>query len=114
MTSSGTYAFDPGFSDVVLSAYARIQLRRPALTVEHLQDAATEGNMLLSQWSSLQPLLWKSELVSLPLIEGTATYTLNKNIVMLLSVTVMVSTAILETVSVAGPTGTRAFPLTVL
>ncbi len=88
MTSSGTYALDPGFGDVVLSAYARINLRRTALTTEHLTDAAVEGNLELVRFANLQPLLWKSELISLPLVQSTATYTLNKNVVMLLSVTI--------------------------
>lgn len=84
MSSSGTYAFDPGFGSVVLSAYARCQIRKPSLTQEHFWDAGQEGNFLLSEWSNLQPLLWKSELISQPLTQGTATYTLNANVVMLL------------------------------
>lgn len=84
MTSSGTYAYAPSASDVVLNAYARIQIKRTMLTAEHLQDAYFEGNALLSQWASLQPLLWKSELISQVLTEGTATYALSSRVVMIL------------------------------
>lgn len=88
MTSTGTYAFNPATADIVQLAYGRIGIRRTALTTEHMTDAAFEANLLLSQFSNLQPLLWRSELVSQALTKGTATYTLNKNIVMLLSVTI--------------------------
>ena len=88
MSSSGTYAYNPAFSDVVMAAYARCGIRRTAVTTEQLVDAANEGNLELVRFSNLQPLLWKSELVSLPLTQGTATYVLDKNIVMLLLVTI--------------------------
>lgn len=84
MSSSGTYNFNPAFSDVVLAAYARIGLRRPSLTIEHFADAGNEGNFLLGEWSNKQPNLWRSELVSVPLVEGTATYTLDARVVMVL------------------------------
>lgn len=84
MATSGTYAFNPALGDIVLNAYARIGLRRSALTAEHLKDAADEANYLLVQWSNLQPLLWTSELQSIPLIESTATYTLDPEVVMVL------------------------------
>lgn len=84
MTSSGQYAFDPAFSTVVQSAYARIGIRRAALTAEHLTDAGLEGNFLLSEWSNKQPLLWTEEIVSIPLVQATATYVLSKQVVMIL------------------------------
>lgn len=84
MTASGTYAFNPAVSDITLNAYSRIGLRRPALTADHLQDAADEANFLLVEWSNKQPLLWTSEVQSFPLIQGTATYTLSVQTVMVL------------------------------
>ncbi len=84
MTSSNTYTFNPSLSDVVLAAYARCQIRRTAITTEHLMDAYNESNYLLSAIASEQPLLWKSELISQVLTQGTATYTLPTNLVMIL------------------------------
>lgn len=84
MASSGTYAYDPSFSSVVLAAYARCGLKRPSLTAEHFMDAGNEGNFLLSEWSNKQPLLWKSELIEQALTESTATYALPKRVVMVL------------------------------
>lgn len=88
MTSSGTYAFNPGLSDVVLQAYARVGVRRAAVTTEHLIDAGNEANYLLSEWSNKQPLLWRSEEISQLLTQGTATYDLPARTVMLLLVSI--------------------------
>lgn len=106
MTSSGTYAFNPPFSDVILSAYARIQLRRPALTAEHFSDASREGNYLLSEWASKQPLLWESTIVSQLLTQGAATYTLTARTVMLLDVRVETGSGTSTISRILGPLST--------
>lgn len=84
MTSSGTFNYSPATSDIVLDAYSRIQIKRTMLTAEHLQDASTQANMLLSEWSNRVPLLWTSELISQALTQGTATYDLPSRVVMIL------------------------------
>src|SRR5271166_6041095 len=106
MTSSGTTSFNPAFSDVVLAAYARIGLRRPALTTEHFLDAGNEGNFLCSEWSSKQPLLWKSELISQVLTQGTATYTLPARVVMILLCYIETGSGTSTTDRVIGPLST--------
>lgn len=85
MASSGSYSFNPAISDVVLSAYSRLQIRRTALLAEHLVDAARESNYLLVEWSNKQVNLWKSETQTVPLVAGTATYTLPSRTVMVLA-----------------------------
>lgn len=75
MTSTGTYAFNPDGGDIIVNAFSRLQIRRAALTADHMQDAALESNLLLTEWASKQPLLWKSETQNLGvLVQGTATY----------------------------------------
>lgn len=81
MTTSGTYNFNPALSRLVIAAYSRIGLRRTQLVVEHMSDAAFEANLLLCQWSNLQPNLWLSELKSETLVAGVDTYTLDPEIV---------------------------------
>lgn len=85
MSSSGTYAFNPAISDVVLSAYSRIQIRRSQLVAEHLTDAAREANYLLIEFNNKQPNLWRSKLQTVALVQGTATYTLPSYTVMVLA-----------------------------
>lgn len=76
MASSATYSFNPAAADLIINAFGRIQIRRPALTAEMLSDAAMESNLLLTEWASKQPLLWKSETQDLGVItQGVATYT---------------------------------------
>ena len=84
MTTSGTYNFNPSLGEVVLNAFARCGIRRTALVQEHLQDARFEANLLFSEWSNRGVNLWKVDLQTVPLIEGTTLYTVPSNTVMIL------------------------------
>lgn len=89
MTSSGTYAYSPANDDLVIDAFERIQIRKPAITVDHLKSAARQANLLLAQWASgPQPLLWKTETQTLTCVQGTATYTPAARTVAILSATI--------------------------
>jgi hypothetical protein len=76
MTTSSTYAFAPAASDLVLNAFGRLQIRGPELTAGHLNDAAMEANLLLSQFTNRNPNAWLLETPTIPLVQGTATYSL--------------------------------------
>lgn len=78
---SGTYDFSPSLSRLVISAFSRIGIRRTAIAVEHMSDAAFEANLLLCQWSNTQPNLFLSELKTETLTVDVATYTLDPEIV---------------------------------
>ena len=84
MATSGTYSFNPSLGNIALSAYSRIQIRRPALLAEHLQDAFSETNYLLSSWSNMAPNLWTVDLVTQVLVAGTSTYSVDAKTVMIL------------------------------
>lgn len=84
MTSSGTRTFNPPNSSLVLAAYERIGIRSPSFRQEHMFSAKNELNFLLSEMSNLQPNLWEITLTSTSLTSGTATYTLDSKIVMVL------------------------------
>ena len=76
ITSSGTYAYAPSSSDLVLQAFSRIQIRGPELTAQHLADAATECNLLAVQFTNRNPNSWMLETPTIPLVQGVATYSL--------------------------------------
>jgi len=76
ITSSSTYAFNPGISDLILNAFARIQIRGPELTAQHLSDAGMEVNLLSVQFSNRNPMQYALETPTIPLVQGTATYPL--------------------------------------
>lgn len=110
MTSTGTYSFAPNTSDLVVNAYGRLQIRRAALTVDHLTDAATEANLMLTEWASKQPLLWKSETQSLgTLVQGTATYTPAARTVNILIAYIRTGTGSNQIDRVIGPLSTTEY-----
>lgn len=75
MAFSGTYNFAPSVGDLVQNAYGRIGIRRPALLAEHMTDARIESNLLLTEFDNRGVNLWTVDLQSVPLIGGTANYT---------------------------------------
>lgn len=76
MTTSSTYTFDPGIGDLVLSAFARIGIRRTEITQQHMADAAVEANLVQVELSNLQPNLWSAETYTISLSQGTSAYPL--------------------------------------
>lgn len=84
MTTSGTYAFNPALGEIVLYAYQNIGVRPTAVLQEHMESARMATNMMLSRWSNQGVNLWCVDLVTVPLVEGQATYAVNGNTVMVL------------------------------
>lgn len=84
MATSNTYDFSLTNAEIVTSAYALLQIRRPSLLAEHLTDARVQLNLLLSSWSNLQVNLFNVDLVSVPLVAGTATYSVDPSTIMVL------------------------------
>ncbi len=85
MASSGTYSFSISDGDAVIDAFERCGLRMPQLEQEHFLTARRQlGLMLNSEWSNRQVNLFTVTLNSISLVQGTATYTLPANVVMIL------------------------------
>lgn len=82
--TSRTYNFAPSLADVMITAYGRCQIRRTALTPEHLHDGAMEANLMQSDWSNKQVNLWTVELQTIPLIPGQAVYDVDPATVMIM------------------------------
>jgi hypothetical protein len=82
--TSGTYAWFPPFSDVIIAAYGRCQIRRDAIGVDHLFDAAMAANLLQVDWSNEQVNLWTVDLQTTDLIAGVATYDVDPATVMIM------------------------------
>lgn len=74
-TSSGTTAYNPFASDLVIDAYERIGIYQ--LEVKHLVSARRSCNLLLvSDWSNRGINLWRIDTVptTVDLVQGIATY----------------------------------------
>lgn len=85
MTATSTYAFAPALSDIIIAAYGRCQIRRDALSVEHLIDAAMAANLLQVDWANQQVNLWTVELETQPLTPFQATYDVDPATVMIMA-----------------------------
>lgn len=84
MTTSGTYSYFPSTSELGLTAFGRIGVRRGEILASHMQDLKNCANLLMAEFSNLQPNLWTVNLVSLPLVAGQSTYDVDPQIVMIL------------------------------
>jgi len=84
MTTSGTYDYSLTSGEGVLAAFERIQIRTPSIRQEHMLTAKRELNLLQAQFANAGPNLWKVELISNDLTQGTATYDVPARVVMML------------------------------
>jgi hypothetical protein len=84
MTTSGTYTFNPSLGELVIYAFNLCGLRGTSVLQEHMQSARMASNMLLSRWANQGVNLWKVDLVTVALVTGQATYTVDANTVVML------------------------------
>ena len=84
MTTSGTYAFNPSLGELTLYAYNMAGVRNTMLLQEHMQAAKMATNMMLASWANQGVNLWAVDLISVPLVQGQATYNVDGNTVMIL------------------------------
>lgn len=81
MAASGTYAYNPAASNLMLTAFGRIGIRRTEITAQHLADAENEANLLQVNLANKQPNLWTDELYTQALTASDADYTLNARLI---------------------------------
>ena len=84
MSTSGTYNYNPSLGEITLYAFNLCGVRNTALLQEHMESARMSANMLLGRWSSQGVNLWCVDLESIPLVQGTATYSVPSNTVVML------------------------------
>ena len=84
MSTSGTYTFNPSLGELTVYAYQLIGIRPTALLQEHLDAARLATNMMFTRWSNQGVNLWQVELVTTPLVQGTATYSVDASTVTML------------------------------
>lgn len=84
MATSGTYAYNPALGELTLYAYQLIGLRPTSLLQEHFDSARMASNMILTRWGNQGVNLWTVDLITTPLIQGTSTYNVDANTVVIL------------------------------
>jgi|SRR5215469_2891895 len=81
-STSGTQLFNPGGGDYVLDALGRLQIHPPEITSNHWYQARLSANFLQVEMANVGlPLLWKQQLLQIPLQPGVSLYTLPYNVV---------------------------------
>lgn len=81
---SRTTAFNPPVTDLTIEAFARLLIRGPQLTQDHLQSARMSFNLVNSIFTNRGVNLWKVELQQITLPQGVTTYTLPSDTIMIL------------------------------
>lgn len=84
MSTSGTYNFNPALGELTIYAYQLIGIRPTALLQEHMDAARMSTNMMFTRWSNQGVNLWQVELVTVPLVQGVSTYSVDANTVVML------------------------------
>lgn len=84
MTTSGTNAFDLSGGQFIIYAFSLCGIRRTELLAEHMADARIAINLLLASWGNDTPNLWTVDLVTETLVQGTSTYSVAADTVMIL------------------------------
>lgn len=84
MTTSGTYDFAPSLGELTLYSYFLAGVKPTALTAEHMFTSRMAANLMLSRWSNQGVNLWAVDLITTPLVQGTATYAVDPSTVMVL------------------------------
>lgn len=84
MATSGTYTFNPSLGELTLYAYNLVGLRNTSLVQEHMQTARMATNLLLARWSNQGVNLWAVDLETVSLVQGTSTYSVPSDTVMIL------------------------------
>jgi len=84
MPTSGTYSFNPSLGESTIYAFNLCGIRATALLQEHMESARMATNMLLGRWSSQGVNLWCVDLETIPLVQGTATYSVPGNTIVML------------------------------
>jgi hypothetical protein len=59
-------------------------IRGTELVQEHMESARMASNLLLGRWASQGVNLWKVELLSIPLVQGTSAYSVPSNVIVML------------------------------
>jgi hypothetical protein len=93
VVTSGNYNFNPSGGEFILNAFDRIQIRPTEIEQTQMQRAVMELNLALVRFNTMPGQnLWTIDLQSIPLVQGTATYSIPAETRMILSAYIRYST----------------------
>jgi hypothetical protein len=77
-------SFQASFGSLILHAFQLVGLRPTSLVQEHFESARMAANLLLLHWANDGVNLWRVDLVTVPLVQGQATYPVDSDTVTIL------------------------------
>jgi hypothetical protein len=84
VSTSNSYLFNPSLGELTLYAFNLCGIRPTALLQEHMQSARMAANLLLGRWSSQGVNLWAVDLQTVPLVQGTTSYSVPPETIVIL------------------------------
>lgn len=84
IATSGTFTFNPSLGEATIFALNLCGIRGTAILQEHMESARMSANMLLGRWSSQGVDLWAVDLQTVTLVQGTSTYSVPADTVVIL------------------------------
>jgi len=97
MSTSNAYTFNPSLGELTIYAYQLIGVRPTALLQEHIDVARVATNMMFTRWSNQGVNLWQVTSTTQALTQGTATYSVSANTVVILDAYVTVTNGSVNT-----------------
>jgi hypothetical protein len=97
MATSGTYDYSPSLGELTLYAFNLCGIRNTALLQEHMEAARTATNLMCARWSNQGVNLWTVDLVTVPLVQGQSTYTVDDTTVMILDAYITIAQGVSNT-----------------
>jgi len=93
VVTSGNYNFSPTGGEFILNAFDRIGVRPTAIEPTQFQRAVMELNLALTRFNTMPGQnLWTIDLQTIPLVQGSATYSIPAETRMILSSFIRYST----------------------
>ena len=84
MTTSGSYLYAPSLGELVIYAFNCAGIRATSLLQEHMVSARTAANLMQANWANRGVNLWAVDLITVPLVQGQATYNVDPSTVVML------------------------------
>lgn len=84
MATSGTFNYAPSAGEIGLYSFNLCGIRSTALLQEHMESLRMAANMLQARWSAMGVNLWAVDLITVPLVQGTSTYSVPADTIVVL------------------------------
>ena len=97
MATSGSYTFNPALGELTIYAYQLIGIRPTEILQEHIDASRMATNLMFTRWSNIGVNLWQVTSTTQALTQGTSTYSVSPNTVVILDAYITVTSGSVNT-----------------